>query len=140
IILDNLSQEVNHSLQKAKIIPNQLPPKLLEMALQAEEAASTGNSPNILDLLVETSQKTENENNENEEEEPEETDAKVTKISAIRLRLSEIEFAEPQLSIQRKAIRQELEKLKKMRKNYHLTQRESAKAEAEAAWRSSWHE
>ena len=142
ITLDNLSQGVNHTLQQAQVIPNQLPPKLLEMALQAEEGGiSAGNSPNILNLLVETSHKKDDEDKADQaENEEEETDAKITKMSAIHLRLSEIEFADPQLSIQRKGIRQELEKLKKMRKTYHVTQRELAKAEAEAAWRSSWHD
>lgn len=138
MVLDNLSQEINRTLQKAQIIPSQLPPKLLEMALQSEEGGmSSGNSPNILNVLIETTNKQESETDDDEEEE---SDSKITKLSAIHLRLSEVEFADPQLGIKRKPIRQKLEKLKKMRKTYHLTQRDLAKAEAEAAWRSSWHE
>ncbi|MEA5510108.1 hypothetical protein VB715_10075 [Crocosphaera sp. UHCC 0190] len=137
IILDELSQEVNSNLQKAQIISSNLPPQLLEMALQAEEGGmSAGNSPNILNLLVETSHKEEEEEEEEDEDQP----SKITKISAIHLRLSEIEFADPQLSIQRKGIMKQLEMLKRMRKAYILAQQDYAQAEAEAAWRSSWHE
>ncbi|MEA5533890.1 hypothetical protein [Crocosphaera sp. XPORK-15E] len=137
IVLDELSQEVNRNLQKAQIISSNLPPQLLEMALQAEEGGiSAGNSPNILNLLVETSHKGEDKEEEDDDDQP----SQITKISAIHLRLSEIEFADPQLSIQRKGIMKQLETLKKMRKAYGLTQQEHAQAEAETAWRSSWHE
>jgi hypothetical protein len=137
--LNHLSQEANNYLQEANIISSNLPPQILQMALQAEEAGvSTGNSPNILNLLVE--RKTNQENANEDDEDDNEKEEKITKISAINLRLSEIEFADTTLSIERKEIRSCLEKLKKMRKYYQLTQQEYAQAEAESAWRSSWHE
>ncbi|ACB50054.1 unknown [Crocosphaera subtropica ATCC 51142] len=141
IIIQDLSQDVNRELQKNNIIASQLPPQLLEMALQAEEGGmSSGNSPNIINILIETSQKEDNENEDENEEDDENQESEITKISAIHLRLSDIEFADPQLSIQRQQIRQKLEIVKKMRKAYQKLQRENAQAEAEAAWRSSWHE
>ncbi|MDJ0843796.1 hypothetical protein [Crocosphaera sp.] len=143
MIIQALSQDVNRELQKNHIIANQLPPQLLEMALQAEEGGmSSGNSPNILTLLIETNRKESNdEEEEQENEEDEDTkESQITKISAIHLRLSDIEFADPQLSIQRQQIRQRLDIVKKIRKAYQKIQRENAQAQAEAAWRSSWHE
>ncbi|ACK66586.1 conserved hypothetical protein [Rippkaea orientalis PCC 8801] len=135
--LDQLSHEANNYLQQAKIIPTNLPPQLIEMALQAEEVGmAAGGTPNILNLLVETNTQQPEEDEETEEEKQ----AKITKISAIRLRLPEIIFADATLSLELKEIRNLLEKLKKMRQNYRQTQREYAKAEAETAWRASWHE
>ncbi len=140
MIIHDLSQDVNRDLQKNNIIASQLPPQLLEMALQAEEGGmSSGNSPNILNLLIETNQKESDDEEENEEDD-ENQESQITKISAIHLRLSDIEFADPQLSIQRQQIRQKLEIVKKIRKAYQKVQRENAQAQAEAAWRSSWHD
>ena len=143
IILNNLSQQVNIELQKNNIIASQLPPQLLEMALQAEEGGmSSGNYPNILNLLIETRNKEQEQEQQDRksEEKDDNQESQITKISAINLRLSDIEFADPQLSIQRQQIRQQLEILKKMRKSYQKIQREYAQAQAEAAWRSSWHD
>lgn len=140
MILHNLSQEVNSELQKNKIIASQFPPQLWEMALQTEEGGmSSGNPPNILNLLIETSKKKETKQDEDEDED-ENKESQITKISAIHLRLSDIEFSDPQLSLQRQQIRQHLEMVKKMHKAYQKIQRENAQAQAEVAWRSSWHD
>ncbi len=139
MILHNLSQEVNSELQKHKIIASQFPPQLWEMALQAEEGGmSSGNSPNIINLLIETNKKQETKDDEDDEDENKES--QITKVSAVNLRLSDIEFSDPQLSIQRQQIRQQLERVKKMHQAYQKIQRENSRAEAEAAWRSSWHD
>ena len=140
VITHNLAQDVNRELQKNKIIASQFPPQLLEMALQAEEgASSSGNPPNILNLLIETNRKDKQEEGENSDNE-DNRESQITKISVIHLRLSDIEFADPQLSIQRQQIRQKLDIVKKIRKAYQKIQRENAQAQAEAAWRSSWHD
>ncbi len=140
MIIHNLSQDVNRELQKNNIIANQLPPQLLEMALQTEEGGmSSGNTPNILNLLIETNKKESDEEDENEDDEDNQ-ESQIIKVSAVHLRLSDIEFSDPQLSIQRQQIRQKLDIVKKMRKAYQIIQRENAQAQAEAAWRSSWHE
>ncbi len=140
MIIHNLSQDVNRELQKNNIIANQLAPQLLEMALQAEEGGmSSGNPPNILNLLIETNKKESDEEDENEDDEDKQ-ESQIIKVSAVHLRLSDIEFSDPQLSIQRQQIRQKLDIVKKMRKAYQTIQRENAQAQAEAAWRSSWHD
>ena len=141
IILHNLSQDVNSELQKNKIIASQFPPQLWEMALQTEEGGmSPGNSPNILNLLIETNKKQATKEEDDDDDDDENKESQITKISAVHLRLSDIEFSDPQLSIQRQHIRQQLEIAKKMHNAYQKIQRENAQAQAEAAWRSSWHD
>lgn len=136
-VLDHLSMELNHHLQKFKILPIQLPKQVLDMAIQAEEPEHTaGGQPNLLNVVIEAGNK---ENNaENLEEKI--VHAKVTKLVAIHLRLSEIEFTEPTLNLQRKPIRHILEQINQLKKQYHKKQKECAIAEAETAWRSSWYE
>ncbi|MGK7945860.1 MAG: hypothetical protein AB4058_15465 [Microcystaceae cyanobacterium] len=132
--LDQLSQKINQHLQKANVVQNRLPAKLLEMAMQAEESgmAPAGNSPNILNLIVEAKPSDEGESSNKESE------GKITKITAIHLRLSDIEFATPTLAMARKQLRQNLEKISKLRQQFRKAQQEYAIAQAEAAWRASW--
>lgn len=134
--LEQLSHKINQHLQEANILQNRLPPKLLEMAMQAEESgmAATGSSPNILNLIVEAKSSEEGEGDSNEKE----TDSKTTKITAIHLRLSDIEFATPTLTMSRKQLRQSLEKVSKLRQQFRKAKQEYAIAQAEAAWRASW--
>ena len=133
--LETLSQQANFYLQEAQILPAQVPVKVLEMAMQTEAStASSSGSPNLLSLLVETER-------EGEEESPApKENAKITKLTAIHLRLSEIEFSDPTLNIERNQMRSWLEKLRKIRQQYRQIQREYASAEAEAAWRATWYE
>lgn len=136
-VLDHLSMELNHHLQKFKILPTQLPKQVLDMAIQAEEPEHTsGGQPNLLDVLIET----ENKGNNTENKEEKNVYAKVTKLIAIHLRLTEIEFTEPTLSLQKKQIRHILEQINQLKKQYHKKQKDCAIAEAETAWRSSWYE
>lgn len=128
-ILQNISQMANRYLQQESILPKQLPPKILDMALQAEESASmTSSAPNLLSLIIEKEQ----------DREAEERD--ITSITAICMRLSEIEFADPNLGVHRNQIRSILLKIEQTREKYHHIQKQYAMAEAEAAWRSSWSE
>jgi hypothetical protein len=129
-ILKNLSQNSNILLQKAGILPKKLPPQVLEAASQIEsnDAPVTG-TPNLLNLLIET-----------EEGESEEKSAEVTKVTAIHLRLSEIEFADARLTAWRKEIRKLSERLKQLQRAYKKKQRELAVIEAESAWRASWYD
>lgn len=129
--LDRLSQEVNNQLRKAGILPSRLPSKILEMALQAEESATAVNqTPNLLDIMVEIEKKEGNSRDKITE--------KPMRITAVRLRLSEIEYADPALSVARKQIRDLLDRVKKIRQQHRQVQKDYAIAQAEAAWRSSW--
>lgn len=127
--LEKISTEANRCLQQANILPSKLPPKLFEVALQAEASGSTlSNSPNLLTILIETDSEQKSEN------------ANITQITAIHLRLSEIDFSNPTLSNKRNQIRNLLAKISTIRQQYPKKKRELAIVEAEAAWRSSWFE
>lgn len=135
-LLETVSHEANFLLQEAFILPDRVPAKVLEIAMQSAEGAavSQGNSPNLLNLLVETER-------EIDEEMPEvKGNAQLTKLTAIHLRLIEIEFSDPSLSIERNQLRTFLEKLSKIRQQYRQLQREYAIAQADAAWRATWYE
>jgi hypothetical protein len=125
--LKDISQAANRYLQKDSILPRQLPAKILDMALQAEESASVmSSSPNLLSLLI-------------EREQNQETEARdITPITAICMRLSEIEFADPSLAVHRQQIRNILTQIQNLKEQYQKKQQQYAIAEAETAWRSSW--
>ncbi|MGL5035953.1 MAG: hypothetical protein ACRC6M_19385 [Microcystaceae cyanobacterium] len=152
-LLDYLSQEANKLLQSVEIINNKLPPQLLEMALQAEESGMNigrSGSPNILNLVIEARQErspvddsSEAEENEDQEDDDDDDDerssnSQILKITAIHLRLTEIEFSDPSLSVARKQLRYLGEQISKLRKQYKALQREYVKSEAELAWKASW--
>jgi len=125
--LQTLSLDTNRLLQQTSILPNKLPVAVLEAAVQVEVPGdATIGSPHLLNLLMET------------ETEGEKEDSTLTRIIAIHLRLSEIEFADPTLTAARNQIRKLAAKANTLRREYHKYQRERAVAQAEAAWRSSW--
>jgi hypothetical protein len=127
--LNELSRLANNCLQEAAILPRQIPAKILEMALQAEESSTISNSPpNLLNLLVEK------ENNTGQEE------PNITAITAICLRVSEIEFTEASLNNYRTKIRNLMAKIEQISDTYRRKTKEYAIAEAEFAWRASWYE
>lgn len=129
-ILKTLSLETNHVLQQAGILPQKLPPPLLQAATAASEAVAdlTAAPPNLMNLLIET------ENSQESEE------SSVTQLIAIQLRLTEIEFADAHVRSARNQIRQLENRLNSLKREYQKKQRERMVAEAEAAWRSSWFE
>ncbi|MEG3438399.1 hypothetical protein V0288_14810 [Pannus brasiliensis CCIBt3594] len=143
-ILDHLSKKINHQLQQAYILPARLPGQILDMAIQAEnEGQSLGGGHNLLSVMIEAENRdSDDEEDEDEEQEREELilPQKITKLTAIHLRLSEIEFADTRLSIERNQLRALWEQLEKIRERYRRTHREYTIARAEAAWRSSWYD
>ena len=130
--LDRISRKTNKSLQEANIIPNRLPAKVIDVAIQAHEFAGNGSKvsslPNILNLAVETEKESKSKKNQ------------VAQISVLRLRLSEIEFTDTTVSLQRKKIRNFSKTIDQLRQQYRAKKREYARAEAEAAWRAGWYE
>ncbi len=64
----------------------------------------------------------------------------VTPLVAISLRLGDIEFADPQLTLRRGKLREALARLRSLSRRYRKLQREKAQAEAAAAWRAIWFE
>jgi hypothetical protein len=127
--LHGVSQSANRLLQRADVLPGKLPEPILDIAAKSGLATeATAGVPNLLNLLVEI-----------ESDEDEQTPS-VTHIMAIKLRLSEIEFADANLSAMRMNLRELLARLSQLKREYHKRQQELAIAQAEAAWRSSWYE
>ncbi|MGD1804718.1 hypothetical protein ACP6PL_04650 [Dapis sp. BLCC M126] len=128
-ILKKLSHQTNCILQKAEILPKKIPQKVLEAATKMESGdTSVGGRPNLLNLLIEA------------EDLDDDDDAKVTRITAINLRLSEIEFTDINTMSWRNKIRNLLGKLSQLQREYGKKKREKSIIEAELAWRSSWYE
>ncbi len=127
-VLSQLSQRVNRLLQSRGILPATVPPKLVQAATQVDATADTSsNVPNLLKLLVET-------------EAGDKSRSQVAELLAVRLRLSDIEFADPTLKTWRDRIRKLSSQLVSVGRNYQQKQRQRAVVEAESAWRSSWFE
>lgn len=130
--LDDASRKANKYLQEFNIIPSRLPSKVIDVAIVAGESNSSNGKlrsvPNILNLIVETDKKQKAKK------------LNAAHISLLRLRLSEIEFADAKLSSQRNEIRTLLKKIQQLGSWDKEKKHEYAKAEADAVWRSSWYE
>jgi hypothetical protein len=146
--LEKISKEANSLLRGSAILSNVIPAKVLEMAVEAEEngiGMNRSGHPNILNLLIEATAVSElNNDDENDDDDDDDDEmpnpSSITKITAIHLRLAEIEFGDPNLSHARKQLRDFLERLGKLRKHYRQLKREYLTVEAKNAWRSSWSE
>ncbi|MCC0176374.1 hypothetical protein I4641_05210 [Waterburya agarophytonicola K14] len=133
--LDNTSKKVNKCLQDSKVIPDRVPSKIIDIAVQTEgnkgakNNSRLPNAPNILHLAIETDQSKKSKIQKN-----------LAQISLLRLRLAEIEFGDPLLNAQRGQIRNLMSKISKLNSKHKDTKHQLAVAEAQAAWRSSWYE
>lgn len=136
MILATVSSQANTLLQNMGILPQELPQEMIEAALQTEGAGSISNrAPGVLHLMLEVERKNKdqqsrNENNNNE----------VMQLAVVRLRVGELEFAAPSLNAKRREIRTTQQQLQKLQEQYNRLTNERAIAQAELAWRSSWHE
>ena len=133
--LEFTSKQANKHLQDAQVIPDRIPSKIIDVAIQTE-ANRRGkgnhrlpNAPNILHLAIETEQNKKSKIPKN-----------LSQISLLRLRLAEIEFSDPMLNAQRGKIRNLISKIHQLNNQYQATENQLAIAEAQAAWRSSWYE
>ncbi len=131
--LDNISKKANKILQEKGLISQKLPTKVMEIALQNADTGSRINKvktiPNILNLVIEIDKGKKSK-----------TPANLGNVSLLRLKLTEIEFADPNLSSKRNEIRNLLKKISRIQNSYQEKKHEYAMAEADAAWRSSWYE
>ncbi len=137
-VLQTISKEANQKLQQSAILPIQLPPQVLDMAIQAQQEGqpiSGGN--NLLNVLVEA------ENKKADPENPLEEmlmKGSITQITAIYLRVAEIEFADPAIGVERNQIRGTIEQIHQLGRQYNKTEHEYSIAQAESAWRTSWYD
>ena len=133
-ILDSGSRKVNKYLQESGILPDRIPSKVIDIAMQADSAKGMSNAkqpriPHVLHLALESdgSKKTKSSKD-------------LIEISLLRLRLAELEFHSPLLNAKRGQIRNLMSKIKKLKNSYRSIKQETAVLEAQAAWRSSWYE
>lgn len=127
-VLQGLSYGANRILHQINILPHRLPEPILEVATKSGMAAETAvGSPNLMHLVIEA-----------KSDEMESAD--VIRVMAIRLRLSEVEFANPTLATWRSRLRDLNARLNRIGKDYRKKQKERAIAQAELAWRSSWYD
>ncbi|MEG4069802.1 hypothetical protein QUA42_21095 [Microcoleus sp. Pol11C2] len=134
-ILKLLSRDTNRLLQQSGILPSQLPEPVLEAASGAESSGdSVAGPPNLLNLIIETDASSASRKLAAT------FGSRALHITAIKLRLSEIEFADAGTSAWRQQIRNLSVKLNSLGRDYQKKQRELAVVEAESAWRSSWFE
>lgn len=134
-ILKLLSRDTNRLLQQSGILPQQLPEPVLAAASAADSSGeSVAGPPNLLSLIIETNDSSDSASlGETRGTNP-------IHITAIKLRLSEIEFADADTSAWRQQIRNLSARLNSIGRDYQKKQRELAVVEAESAWRSSWFE
>ncbi len=130
----------NRFLQQSRVLPHNLPEPLLEAAAKSAPPDAIGGSSNVLDLFVEAV-----ENAAADQDEPPSPPREkireggmVLHLVAINLRLAELEFADPTLTVWRNRLRELNKRLKTVGHAYQKTQREKAVAEAQVAWRSTW--
>src|SRR4028119_859804 len=134
-IIKLLSRDTNRLLQQSGILPSQLPEPVLEAASSAESSGdSVAGPPNLLNLIIETDASSASRNL------AETLASRALHITAVKLRLSEIEFADAGTSAWRQQIRNLSVRLNSLGRDYQKKQRELAVVEAESAWRSSWFE
>ncbi|MEO1403281.1 MAG: hypothetical protein AAFV72_18820 [Cyanobacteria bacterium J06635_1] len=141
-VLKAVSETANYMLQQAKIVP-EMPKQLLTAVSESDGVAQ---SPLKMPHLLKVSVKVLNVDDGSREkgQRKKRRKPRLVELEAfpefviIYLRLTEIEFAEPSVSIWRGRIREQLTKLKKLGRTYQKNQRELAIAQAEDAWRASW--
>ncbi len=133
--LDVTSRKINKHLQDSRIIPDRIPNKVIDVAMQADSSkGGRSNSqspvvPHVLHLAIET-----------EKDQKSKTFKKPIQVSLLRLRLAELEFADHQLNAKKSQIRNLISKIKKLNSKYKAITKEVAVIEAQSAWRSSWFE
>ena len=133
--LDQASKKANKQLQDSGVIPDHIPAKIIDVAMQTETGKrgrsnqKLPNAPNILHLTIETETGKKSKIPQNS-----------SQISLLRIRLAEIEFSDPMLNAQRGQIRNLVNKINKLNSKYKANEQQLAVAEAQAAWRSSWYE
>ncbi|MGI0493735.1 hypothetical protein ACN4EG_18290 [Alkalinema pantanalense CENA528] len=131
--LRKLSHQINQVLQRAGLISPNLPDAVLEAASRAEGAETMGKLPHVVQMLV--------EGPGSSPEKPEKSSkrpANLMHIVAVQLRLSELEFNDPETMVWRRKVRELTQKMKMLGREYRKRQRQRSVAEAQVAWRSTW--
>jgi hypothetical protein len=130
----------NRFLQQSRVLPHSLPEPLLEAAAKSAPPDAIAGNSNVLDLFVEAVENatTDQANPPSPPKGKFKEGGMVLHLVAINLRLAELEFADPTLTMWRNRLRELDKRLKVLGKAYQKTRREKAIAEAQVAWRSTW--
>ncbi len=165
-LLQQGSKEVNNLLHQAKLLAQQLPIFLLEAAAKVESlnTAAVISRPNTINLLVEmgnnSSAEVENDSENNPlishslsqnlppeiaqhisfKESAKEPSKEILPLTAIYLRLGDLEFNDPELGNISNNLRALITKLHALDREYHKQSKLYQVAQAQAAWRSTWTE
>lgn len=125
-LLDSLSRRGNHVLHDFHLIAKDRLRKFMEAALEAEGPGTTvSGPPNLLTLLV---------------DDGEEEDSDGVEITALHLRLGELEFIDPSLAQIRQKLNGHWHSWKGLKRRHQSVKKDLTIAEAESAWRASWYE
>lgn len=136
MILENVSTQANLLLQQAGVLPQELPQEMIDAAIQSEGAGTMSNrAPGVLHLMLELERKEQQDPSHSSDDENE-----VMQLAIVRLRVGELEFSAPSLNLKRRTLRNLEQQLQQLDEQYRKLNRERAIAQAELAWRSSWHE
>lgn len=130
-VLRELSLQANQQLQQQAILPPKLPSKLFQAAMQAESNGSghLGTTPNTMSILIEG----ETDILDQDENSP-------LPLTAICLRLAEIELTATPAAGLRGQLRERIAQMKKLASQERKLRQLQACAEAESAWRAAWYE
>ena len=154
-LLQQGSKEVNNFLHQTGLLAQQLPIALLEAAANVESlnTAAVISRPNTLNLLVETEDTTESEVEEilqnisqgisqsiSHNISFKESAKEPLRLTAIYLRLGDLEFNEPELGNTSNNVRALVTKLYALDREYHKQSKIYQIAQAQSAWRSTWSE
>ncbi|MGL6135691.1 MAG: hypothetical protein ACRC2M_00215, partial [Planktothrix sp.] len=124
-----LSKDANLLLQRSGLLPKKLPEAILEVASKADASSDMVAGPaNLLQIMIET------------EDDDQSQTSIMTRLTAIHLRLGEIEFADASVMTRRHQLRHLSGQLSGIRREYQKKLRERAVLHAEFAWRASWYE
>lgn len=135
LILENVSSQANEMLRQTGILPQKFPKEMIDAAVQSEGTGSVSNrAPGVLHLMLELERKNQEPSHQQDEEN------EFIQLTIIRLRVGELEFAAPSLNTKRRTLRNLEQQLQQLDEQYRKLTRERAIAQAELAWRSSWHE
>lgn len=136
MILENVSSQANTVLQQAGVLPQELPKEMIDAAIQSEGAGTISNrAPGVLHLMLELERKDQQDQSHSSDDEENE----VMQLSIVRLRVGELEFSAPNLNTKRRTLRTLEQQLQQLDEQYRKLNKERAIAQAELAWRSSWH-
>lgn len=127
-LLGALSRRGNHVLQDSQLIAQDRLAKFMEAMVEAEApGAAVSGPPNLLTLLV-------------DEGEEEEEEGDTIEVTALYLRLGELEFIDAALAQIRHQLQGHWQTWKGLQRRHQQLKKELTIAEAESAWRASWYE